>query len=177
MLVIENRPSYCSLQFNREYDCYRWKNLQTKDLSRIDRQIENLMKQINPLKSNLAAASQKEEEYKMKLDQADAIRERKIQELSDQFHAREYEYKEVSRSSENRRIFQFFTKHSQKFPNLKYFHRVRGSKFIYSYIGGVFYMQTDTAQCVLHVGLDSPFWDYKSCKTEFLWFYLIFFHF
>jgi len=66
-----------------------------KDLSRVERQIESLMKQINPLKHELALLKKKDEEAQATLQRADVINERKLLELKEECNDRESQLKEV----------------------------------------------------------------------------------
>lgn len=66
-----------------------------KDLSRIDRQMETVIKQINPLKKELSEARKKEEGLKSELDQVNVIMEKKMNELRNQHNVQLYKCKEV----------------------------------------------------------------------------------
>ena len=67
-----------------------------KDLSRIDRQIESLMRQISPLKSDLATALMSQAELKTELQHYDAECERKLRSKMVEWSTQEYHLKEVS---------------------------------------------------------------------------------
>ena len=69
--------------------------MQTKDLSRIDRHLESLMKQIQPLKVELTESSRRENDYKSQLDQASVITERKLLDMKKECCIRESKWKDV----------------------------------------------------------------------------------
>ncbi|XP_078489983.1 coiled-coil domain-containing protein 157-like [Ciona intestinalis] len=76
----------------------RWKNLQRKDLSRIDRQLENLMKQIKPLKHELSESAKREDELKNEIQRLSTISERREREFEEEHRRREFKLKEVEKS-------------------------------------------------------------------------------
>ena len=69
--------------------------MQAKDLSRVERQIESLMKQINPLKRDLAESKKEVHDARASLQHYDVITERRLSEMKEQFNESEYQFKEV----------------------------------------------------------------------------------
>uniref|UniRef100_F6X9T4 Uncharacterized protein n=1 Tax=Ciona intestinalis TaxID=7719 RepID=F6X9T4_CIOIN len=74
---------------------FRWKNLQRKDLSRIDRQLENLMKQIKPLKHELSESAKREDELKNEIQRLSTISEQREKEFEEEHRRREFKLKEL----------------------------------------------------------------------------------
>ncbi|XP_076815652.1 coiled-coil domain-containing protein 157-like [Clavelina lepadiformis] len=76
----------------------RWKNLQKRDLSRIDRHLDSLMKQINPLKQNVSTAEKNEQKFKEEIARLQSISGRKLVEFQEEQRKYEYRFKENEKS-------------------------------------------------------------------------------
>uniref|UniRef100_H2XX98 Coiled-coil domain-containing protein 157 n=1 Tax=Ciona intestinalis TaxID=7719 RepID=H2XX98_CIOIN len=92
------KQNVSSLMSIAELTRFRWKNLQRKDLSRIDRQLENLMKQIKPLKHELSESAKREDELKNEIQRLSTISEQREKEFEEEHRRREFKLKEVEKS-------------------------------------------------------------------------------
>jgi len=81
----------------------RWKILQNKDLSRIDRHLDNLMKQVKPLKREVDESKRREQSLSDEVQRHILLSERREKEFSEEMKARESNLLEAS---------QLFTKFS-----------------------------------------------------------------